>query len=367
MFIDGVDVIELLDSSSAASESPQGRRIMTRSMKSAAAAAQPAESPFIEPKRTKIDSVRDNKTPQKAGVPTPLRPALVPSQPPVKAPPEPPHNALIFEWKSLEEQLRCDICKQLLDVPVSLKCFHTFCSFCIRRYLELSGNDYCPCCRVPATSTDIRLEPRLAGILGVLGKDRGSVRKKFRSAIRRNLDQDTRLIRSANETFNKQADLMDVFRVSGTNNEPPIGRTLLPVYKSLKDKQLRELVEKDGLIVSADLVNNRDELVRVHKEFLFTVQAAFDGIRMGMYSEFPPTKSGLAKIFNSELRWRNRSTSRFMRGKSEAEIRREKADKSESVSALADAAQQQMRDQLRQALLRRKQKTYDVVAHDSNS
>ena len=337
MFIDGVDVIELLDSSSAASESPHGRRMTTRSMRAAAAVA--AASPQIEPKRPKIGMATQEEPPQDAPQSTSST-----------------QSPLLSQWKCLEEQLRCDICKQLLDVPVSLKCFHTFCSFCIRRYLELSGNDYCPCCRVPATSTDIRLEPRLAGILGVLGKDRGTVRKKFRLAIRQSPPDVEKLV-SSNETFNKQADMTEMFRASG--NSEQVGRTLLPVYKSLKDKQLKELVEKDGLVVSGDIANNRDELVRVHKEFIFTLQAAFDAVRMGMYQDHPPTKLGIAKMFNADLRWRSRSTSRFARGKSEAEIRRENADKNVAVNALADAAQQQMRDQLRQALQRRKDKTYD--------
>ena len=315
MFIDGVDVIELLDSSSAASASPQGRRV-TRSMKAVVKATPPPP----EPKKQRSSESASQSD-----------------------------SSLLQSWKAIEEQLRCDICKQLLDVPVSLKCFHTFCSFCIRRYLELSGNDYCPCCRVPATSTDIRLEPRLAGILKILGHDRGAVRKRIRNCIKQIFSQDG--ITSANETFNKQADMVEIFKSSSSGD--PIGRTLMPVYKSLKDKQLKELVEKDGLVVGVD---NRDDLIRVHKEFIFTSQAAFDAVRMGMYQDCVPTKTGVAKIFNSEFRSRNRTTGRFVRGKSDAEIRRENADKNEAVTALARSAQDQMKEQLRQAVLRRKER-----------
>lgn len=314
MFIDGVDVIELLDSSSAASGSPQERRV-TRSIKTKTKSPTPKKSKPSEPE---------------------IEPATT--------------LPLLQSWKTIEEQLRCDICKQLLDVPVSLKCFHTFCSFCIRRYLELSGNDYCPCCRVPATSTDVRLEPRLAGVLKILGQERGLVRKRIRQCIKNSSSSEPSS--SANETFNKQADMLEIFRSSTSSNDQ-VGRTLLPVYKSLKDKQLKELVEKDGLIVTSE---NRDDLIRIHKEFIFTLQAAFDAIRMGMYSEYPPTKSGIAKIFNSELRFRNRNTGRFVRGKSEAELRRENADRNESVTALAISAQEQMKEQLRLAILRRKQR-----------
>ena len=257
------------------------------------------------------------------------------------------HNeSLMTEWKKMEEQLRCDICKQLLDVPVSLKCFHTFCSFCIRRYLESSGNEYCPCCRVPATSTDIRLEPRLAGVLAVLGKDRGAVRKSFRERIRTRRNPDHPVV-SRNETFNKQADMADIFK---STKGDPVGRTLLPLYKNLKDRQLRDMVVvTDGLEVPDGL--GRDDLIRLHKEFVFTVQAGFDAVRMGMYPHHPPTKEGLAKVWNAEARSKASSTQRrFVKVKTDAEKRRETADKSESVSALTALAGKRMQDQLREAL-----------------
>ena len=178
-------------------------------------------------------------------------------------------DSLMKYWKGIEEQLRCDICKQLLDVPVSLKCFHTFCSFCIRRYLELSGNDYCPCCRIPASSTDIRLEPRLAGILSILGKERGGVRKKIRLAIK-SLGTEIVSLPSRNEVFHKQADMAEIFKSLEQDSCAPIGRTLLPLYKTLKDKQLMEMVSvTDGLEIQSNM--NRDDLIRLHKEFVFTL------------------------------------------------------------------------------------------------
>jgi hypothetical protein len=269
------------------------------------------------------------------------------------------HNAendLILSWKGIEEQLRCDICKQLLDVPVSLKCFHTFCSFCIRRYLELSGNDYCPCCRVPASSTDIRLEPRLAGILSILGKNRGHLRKQIRRAIRTCCSVEN--VSSRNEVFHKQADMVESFR-SYDKDSSPIGRTLLPLYKTLKDKQLIEMVSvTDGLEVGSNMT--RDDLIRLHKEFVFTLQSAHDAVRMGMFAEHPPTKEGLVKFWNSEMRLRNKKAQgviRVPRHKTEVEKRREEADKSESVSALTEHASRRMQLELKERLqLARKRK-----------
>jgi hypothetical protein len=271
---------------------------------------------------------------------------------------EEPKNNLLIEWKKIEDQLRCDICKQLLDVPVALKCYHVFCSFCIRRYLELSGNDYCPSCRIPATSTDIRLEPRLAGILSILGHERGKVRKRIRNRLRGS-ESGTLSVSSKNETFNKQADLVDLFR-SGQ----PVGRTLLPLYKNLKDKALRDLILEDGLDCLLENPQlSRDELIRHHKEFVFTLQAAHDAVRMGMYpGENGPTKTGLAKAFNMEYRLKCGTRRGALLGAQEMEVskRRAEADKTESIADLTNEASRRMMDQLRNALRNRKGKTEET-------
>ena len=266
----------------------------------------------------------------------------------VRAEPEPVPStttSLISEWKEIEDQLRCDICKQLMDVPVSLKCFHAFCSFCIRRYLELSGNDYCPSCRIPATSTDIRLEPRLAMIISILGRDRGMVRKRMRESLKNspsNFDQKS----SKNVTLNKQADLADLFKATQASSQP-VTRTLLPLYKNLKDKALRELIIEDGV---HSLLENpslgRDDLIRGHKEFIFSLQAAFDAVRMGMYPTHLPTKAGVAKIFNQEFRLRQRASAGLQK--------RAETDSSESLVELTRKAEVRMADQLRQAVAKRK-------------
>ena len=282
-----------------------------------------------------------------------------------EAPPAVPEEDLIKSWKLIEGQLRCDICKQLLDVPVSLKCFHVFCSFCIRRYLELSGNDYCPSCRVPASSTDIRLESRLAGILSVLGSDRGATRKKIRHRIR---NQTTSVGVSRNEVFHKQADMAEMFKQTAATGTA-IGRTLLPLYKSLKDKQLVELVcYTDGLEVPPN--TPRDEMIRLHKEFVFTQQAAFDAVRIGMFPDHPPTRDGLIKLWNQDFRLKRKAsaaTRTFSRLKSDIEVRRETADNSETVANLTAEAARRMQEQLRERLrLQREHRRNDNNSVDSS-
>ncbi|KAI0668511.1 hypothetical protein C8Q78DRAFT_1155695 [Trametes maxima] len=54
----------------------------------------------------------------------------------------------------LDDALRCDICRDFYDAPVSLACGHSFCSACIRSALPASAT--CPSCRKPASEVHIR-------------------------------------------------------------------------------------------------------------------------------------------------------------------------------------------------------------------
>ncbi|KAI0350227.1 hypothetical protein OH77DRAFT_1413481 [Trametes cingulata] len=54
----------------------------------------------------------------------------------------------------LDDALRCDICRDFYDAPVSLNCGHSFCSVCIRSALPVSAT--CPSCRKPASEVHLR-------------------------------------------------------------------------------------------------------------------------------------------------------------------------------------------------------------------
>lgn len=319
------DVIELVDSSDDTTQPPRVQPARRAKGRSSLVTTTPVEfAPPIFLKRQKVEKGRGGDGEGRCdGREDPNIPSNIPSNMPASA-----TTPLLSLWKQIEDQLRCDICKSLMDTPVSLKCTHSFCSFCIRRYLELGGNDYCPCCRLPATSTDVKLEPRLAGILRILGLEKGLVRKRIRVAIAGSTSP-LQPIGTRNETFTKQAVLADFFSRGGTL----VGRSLMPLYKTLKDKQLRELLVEDGL----DVPISRDEQVRVHKEFVMICQAAFDALRMGMYPSHPPTKEGLMREFNKTRR-------RVF----------QVAESSSSLAELTSLANERMQLQLQQALRRRR-------------
>ncbi|EIW60821.1 E3 ubiquitin-protein ligase RAD18 [Trametes versicolor FP-101664 SS1] len=56
--------------------------------------------------------------------------------------------------RTLDDALRCDICRDFYDAPVSLNCGHSFCSVCIRSALPV--NSTCPSCRKDASEIHLR-------------------------------------------------------------------------------------------------------------------------------------------------------------------------------------------------------------------
>ncbi|CAN6638785.1 hypothetical protein TRVA0_017S01002 [Trichomonascus vanleenenianus] len=66
------------------------------------------------------------------------------------------------DWKStqapfltaFETTLTCHICKEFLNAPVITTCCHTFCSLCIRSYLNTEAR--CPVCRSEIQSSTLR-------------------------------------------------------------------------------------------------------------------------------------------------------------------------------------------------------------------
>jgi len=54
----------------------------------------------------------------------------------------------------LQQHTACNICYDTLSVSLSLPCFHSFCSLCIRRCLHFTPS--CPLCHAPASVADLR-------------------------------------------------------------------------------------------------------------------------------------------------------------------------------------------------------------------
>ena len=198
-------------------------------------------------------------------------------------------DSLLSTWKSLEEQLRCEICRAFLDAPMALKCCHVFCSFCIRKFLEFQKSGNCPSCKSPACSSDLKPEPRLAAILNILRKN--GYRKKLRSALTFSFPENQF---GRNAVFAKQDLLNAHFAKGGTL----LGRETMPMYKGMGLNNLRSLFLKENLKYEPNW--NLEELVRHHKEFFFQIQAVMDGFKMQIFSH-TPTREGVQNYWASEM------------------------------------------------------------------
>ncbi|KAI6042992.1 hypothetical protein EDC04DRAFT_2563141 [Pisolithus marmoratus] len=63
------------------------------------------------------------------------------------------------ELRQLDASLRCTICGEFYDAPVTLGCGHCFCSLCIREHIVRETE--CPNCRKPTAEAHFRLNPVL--------------------------------------------------------------------------------------------------------------------------------------------------------------------------------------------------------------
>ncbi|XP_062578620.1 breast cancer type 1 susceptibility protein homolog [Saccostrea cucullata] len=80
----------------------------------------------------------------------------------------------------MQKNLECSICLDLLTNPVSTKCDHPFCRFCITEFLKTKTSVPCPLCKCPITKRSLNDRPQLSNIvenvrrlMGAFSKDTG--------------------------------------------------------------------------------------------------------------------------------------------------------------------------------------------------
>lgn len=64
----------------------------------------------------------------------------------------------IASLKDFDALLHCNICKDILNVPVLTPCNHTYCSRCIREYLRNCNEKNCPLCLNSLNESSLRTE-----------------------------------------------------------------------------------------------------------------------------------------------------------------------------------------------------------------
>ncbi|KAF7305186.1 DNA repair protein [Mycena kentingensis (nom. inval.)] len=79
------------------------------------------------------------------------------------------------DLRNLDSAARCPICSEFFDGPVSLACGHSFCSLCVRGTMAATSQSTCPRCRAPTTEGQLRPNPVLEEMVGVWQAARAGV------------------------------------------------------------------------------------------------------------------------------------------------------------------------------------------------
>ncbi|KAL0947506.1 hypothetical protein HGRIS_013606 [Hohenbuehelia grisea] len=82
--------------------------------------------------------------------------------------------------RDLDSSLRCGICGDFYDAPVTLGCGHCFCSLCIRNALATKAE--CPHCRKPASESHLRADPAIEQVVLAWKTARSCVLKLLKEA-----------------------------------------------------------------------------------------------------------------------------------------------------------------------------------------
>lgn len=195
------------------------------------------------------------------------------------APPFSSSSSLQKGLQDFEGSLRCPICGELFDVPVSIvTCHHTFCSKCIRdafrssiRSMKRSAD--CPVCReaVETGGADFKCL--------VPNRTVGNLVKQFRTFRSELRDQLAQVVQGSSSVSGTDSARTNVGaqppREKRENaDELSVRRKKKPktFYKGLKLKQLKKLCADEGL----STVGTDAELRARHEEFILCYNAESD-------------------------------------------------------------------------------------------
>lgn len=94
----------------------------------------------------------------------------------------------IQKLKDFDTLLHCNICKDILNVPVLTPCNHTYCSRCIREYLRNCNEKNCPLCLNSMNESSLRSELLLNEICKCY---RNEINEIFQSLTKKDLVLET--------------------------------------------------------------------------------------------------------------------------------------------------------------------------------
>ncbi|KAG7378615.1 E3 ubiquitin-protein ligase rad18 [Phytophthora pseudosyringae] len=179
-------------------------------------------------------------------------------------------DELLDEWewpadckaqREMENHLRCQICGDFFHGPVLLPCSHTFCSACVRRFLQSRGaHGCCPSCKNPCTPQDLVPNRALEQVALLFEKNKPELLKRL---------QGTSAPSSATSTPNTESG-----KARKTKQEKP-DRMPLMSYSVMRDKEVRKLLDSINVRVPT---KNREEIIQIHKEYVLLSNSQADSV-----------------------------------------------------------------------------------------
>uniref|UniRef100_A0AAV1UNW2 RanBP-type and C3HC4-type zinc finger-containing protein 1 n=1 Tax=Peronospora matthiolae TaxID=2874970 RepID=A0AAV1UNW2_9STRA len=180
---------------------------------------------------------------------------------------------LLDEWqwpadctaqREMERHLRCQICGDFFHGPVLLPCSHTFCSTCVRRFLQSKGaHGCCPECKQPVAARDLVPNRALEQVALLFSASKPELLKRLQGIVARgSITSDVLDVESTKEKEMKQLDRVQE-------------RMPLLSYSVMKDKEVRRLLDAIHVRVPT---KNREEIIQIHKEFVLLSNAQADSV-----------------------------------------------------------------------------------------
>jgi len=176
------------------------------------------------------------------------------------------------ELRQMESSLRCLICGEFFHGPVVLPCTHTFCSECVRRYLQARGaSGCCPECKQSCAPGDLVANRSLEKI-GVLFQQ---MKPKVLPLLSGTSAQNTMAqTAESNEGSSSRRRATSEF---GGGDGKPAERMPLLSYNVMKEKDIKKLLDSINIRAS---IKNREDIVQIHKEVM-VVQSLSSGYCRG--------------------------------------------------------------------------------------
>ncbi|OWZ18664.1 E3 ubiquitin ligase, partial [Phytophthora megakarya] len=173
-----------------------------------------------------------------------------------------------WEWptdckaqREMESYLRCQICGDFFHGPVLLSCSHTFCSACVRRFLQSKGaHGCCPSCKQPCSFRELVPNRALEQVALLFEKAKPELLQRL---------QGTTAPTSSTSTPNTESG-----RTRRAMQDKPERMPLLS-YNVMRDKEVRKLLDSINVRVPT---KNREEIIQIHKEYVLLSNAQADSV-----------------------------------------------------------------------------------------